>query len=204
MRDLRHCRMVLSLLVVLGPPSVLAAGCAPAVVGAGGTTAAAAVQERGLGGALSDTGIRIDINHLWFQESEILYRKVQLQVQEGRVLLSGAVPDPETRVNAVRLVWQVPGVREVINEIEVDDETTLTDKARDAVISTKLKTRLLTDQDVSSINYSIEVVNQSIFLIGVAQNQAELDRVVAHAKDIAYVRRVKSYVRVKEQMAEES
>lgn len=204
MRNLRRYRRALSLLVALSSLSAVAAGCVPAVVGAGSATGVAVAQERGLGGALSDTRIRLGINHLWFQESEILFRKMQLQVQEGRVLLSGAAPDPETRVDAVRLAWQVPGVLEVINEIEVDDETTLTDKARDVVISTKLKTRLLTDQDVSSINYSIEVVNQSIFLIGVAQSQAELDRVVAHAKDISYVRRVKSYVRVKDQVAEES
>ncbi len=204
MRHPSRCRKIVPLFVALAALSVLVTACAPAVIGTGSAVGVAAAQERGLSGAVADTGIRLEINHLLFQESEVLFRKVQLQVQEGRVLLSGAVPNPEIRVDAVRLSWQVPGVEEVINEIEVDDETTLTDKARDVVISTKLKSRLISDQDVSSINYSVEVVNQSIFLIGVAQNQAELDRVIAHAKDIAYFRRVKNYVRVKDQLAEES
>ena len=204
MRHPRRCRSIVPLVAGLAALAGLVTACAPAAIGTGSAVGVAAAQDRGLSGAISDTGIRLEINHLWFQESEILYRKVQLQVQEGRVLLSGAVPDPETRVNAVRLCWQVEGVKEVINEIEVDDETTLTDKARDVVISTKLKSRLLADKDVSSINYSIEVVNQSIFLLGVAQNQEELDRVIAHAKDIAYVRRVKNYVRVKDQLAGET
>jgi len=200
----RRCRRIATLLAGLAAVSLLASSCATAVIGAGSAAGVAAAQDRGFSGAISDTGIRLEINHLWFQESEVLFSKVQLQVQEGRVLLSGAVPTPETRVDAVRLSWQVEGVTEVINEIEIDDETTLTDKTRDVVISTKLKSRLLSDQDVSSINYSVEVVNQSIFLIGVAQSQAELDRVLAHAKDIDYVRRVKNYVRVKDQLAEES
>lgn len=181
--------------------SLLITGCAPVLIGAGVATGAAATQERGLKTVASDTAIRAEINHLWFQESDILFTKVQLQVQEGRVLLSGAVPDPQARVDAVRLAWQANGVREVINEIEVADDSTLTDKARDTLISTKLKSRLLLDKEVSSLNYSIEVVNQSIFLIGIAQDQAELDRVVAHAKDLSYVRRVVSYVRLKETAA---
>ncbi len=180
--------------------SLAATACAPvAVVGAGASVGVAAAQERGLSTAASDTRIRLEINHLWFQESEELYRRVQLQVQEGRVLLSGAVPDPQTRVDGVRLAWQAPGAVEVINEIEIDDETTLTDRARDAWISARLKSRLLGDKEVASINYSIEVVNQSIFLIGIAQNNVELDRVIAHAKNLSYVRRVVSYVRLKDQ-----
>jgi len=184
-------------LLVLGPGVT---ACSPAGVAVGRAAAAgvAASQERGLQGALSDTEIRLQINHLWLQESETLFRKANLQVQEGRVLLSGIVPDPETRVAAVRLAWQADGVREVINEIEVADTSSLTDMVRDTSISAKLKTRLLLDRDVLSINYSIEVVNQTIFLMGIAQGQAELDRVIGHAKDLAYVRRVVSYVRLKD------
>ncbi len=193
----RH-RLALSVLLAA---SLAAGACAPAVVAggsAGATAGTVALQERSASEAISDAQIRLEINHYWFQASEILYRKVNLQVQEGRVLLTGAVPDPQTRVDAVRLAWQATGVREVINEIEVDDQTTLTDMTRDTVISRKLKNRLLADKEVSSLNYSIEVVNQHIFLIGIAQDQAELDRVMSHAKDISYVRRLTNYVRLKD------
>ena len=117
-----------------------------------------------------------------------------LQVQEGHVLLSGNVRLPEQRIEAVRLAWQAPGVREVINEIEINDTSSLSDAARDSWITTKLETTLLFDSQVSSTNYSIETVNQVVYFMGVAASQAELDRVIAHAKDISYVRRVVSYV----------
>jgi osmotically-inducible protein OsmY len=119
---------------------------------------------------------------------------VNLQVEEGRVLLSGNVRLPEQRVEAVRLAWQAPGVREVINEINVDDTSGLGNYARDTWITTELEATLLLDNAVSSIDYSVETVNQVIYLMGVAQSQAELDRVIGHAKEISYVRRVVSYV----------
>jgi osmotically-inducible protein OsmY len=174
--------------------------CAPAgvVVGAGAGAGVAAAQERGFKGAMDDTEIRLNINDLWFKESVSLYSKINLQVQQGRVLLTGNVPDPETRLNAVRLAWQAKGVREVINEIEINDKSTLSDSAQDAWIAAQLKAKLLVDSEVVSINYSIETVNQVVYLMGIAQNQAELDRVIAHAKNIAYVRRVVNYVRIKD------
>jgi osmotically-inducible protein OsmY len=197
-------RKTIILLTALAGLGQVTSACAVAVIGGGAAAGAAASQDRGFQGVMSDTRIRADINHLWFQESENLYVRINLQVQEGRVLLSGRVADPQTRVDAVRLAWQVEGVHEVINEIELDDESTLTDRARDTKIGLELRNKLRFDKDVRSLNYSVEVVNQQIYLIGVAQDQAELDRVMAHAKDVRYARRVVNYVRIKETPAPES
>ena len=93
---------------------------------------------------------------------------------------------------------QPESVIEVINEIELGDKASLADAARDEWIGAQLRARLLGDAAIASINYSIETVNGSVYLIGVAQNQAELDRVIAYAKNIAYVRRVLNYMRLKE------
>jgi len=184
--------------------SLTLGACAPVVVGAGAAVGVTAAQERGFKGAIADAEIRLDINHLWFQKSTSLYSKVNLQVQEGRVLLTGNVPDPEARLDAVRLAWQATGVIEVINEIEVNDTSSLLDGARDEWISTELGARILVDRAIASINYSIETVNQVVYLIGIAQSQAELDRVIAYAKDIAFVRRVIDYVRLKDDPARAS
>ena len=171
--------------------------CTPVVVGVGVTAGVAAAQERGLKGAAADTKIRIEINRLWIEESISLYRKINLQVQEGRVLLTGQVPGPEVRVTAVRLAWQAGGVAEVINEIGISDKSSLLDAARDEWIGAQLRARLLGDAAIASINYSIETVNGSVYLIGIAQDQAELDRALGHARNIRYVRRVLNYMRLK-------
>ncbi len=174
--------------------------CSPVTVavGAGAAVGVAAAQEKGVSAAADDVRIRAEINGLWLQTDENLLYDIELQVQERRVLLTGSVEDPELRLKAVRLCWQVDGVEEVINEIEISDKSGFTNYTRDAQISTELRSTMLVDQDIRSINYSIETVNQTIFLMGVARSQDELDRVIDHARNIEYVRRVRNYVRVKE------
>ena len=133
-----------------------------------------------------------------------VFDNISFHVEGSTVTLAGQVYRPSLKKSADRVVAGIEGIETVINEIEVADDTTLTDQARDTWIAAKLKGRLLLDKNVSSINYSVEVVNQSIFLIGIAQDQTELDRVIAHTKDVSYVRRVVSYVRVKEEAAQGS
>lgn len=167
------------------------------VIGAGAGVGIMASQERGLGQAIDDQAIRIQINDGWLQYSERMYRLLTLQVQEGRVLVSGVVPEQEMRLEAIRIAWQPEGVREVINEVRVEEQTGgVDDFALDTWISTELKAKLVFDKEVSSINYSIETVHGVVYLMGVAQSPIELDRVVEHARNIAYVERVVSYVRL--------
>src|SRR4051812_23832739 len=103
-------------LILLTLPLVLS-GCVGAAVGAGATVGVAAAQERGISGAVSDTVIKATINDLWFKNSLAIFSKLSLTVNEGRVLITGVVQNPEHRVEAVRLAWQAKGVKEVINEI---------------------------------------------------------------------------------------
>lgn len=175
-------------------------GCSTtgAVIGAGAVAANTAAEERSFQKAVTDVQIQLEINDLFLRENVSIFRKVNIQVNEGKVLLSGNVELPEHRIIAVREAWKATGVREVINEIEVNNDSGLTDYARDVWINTQLKTVLLFDKEITSINYNIDTVNQSVFLLGIAQNQQEINRVIAHAKDIDYVKRVVSYVTLKD------
>jgi osmotically-inducible protein OsmY len=172
-------------------------GCVSVALTGVATAGIAASEERGVGGALTDTRIRADINEKWLNASMDILQKVDLSVQEGRVLLTGSVPTPEMRVDAVKLVWQVEGVREVFNEIQIGDTSSASSYARDVWIATQLRSSILFDRAVQSVNYSIDSVNGTVFLMGVAQNQYELDRVTSYARNLRYVKRVVSYVRIK-------
>lgn len=187
-------------LVALGLSGLVAGlgGCAPVAVGAAGATGVAVAQERSVGAAIDDTTIHARVNAKLFNARPGLAAQVDVEVNEGRVLLTGTVPTPEDRITATRLAWEVGGVREVINELQVSNEDSVVDYARDAWISTQLRTKLAADRQVSSLNYSIETVNGTIYLLGIAQDQAELDRVIAHARNISGVREVVSHVRLRE------
>jgi osmotically-inducible protein OsmY len=194
--EVLRSRARLSLLTAAATATLMMSGCAPLIVGGAATTAVvAASQPRGLGGAISDTEIQAQINHFWFQHSVDLHSRLSTNVNQGTVLLTGRAKDPEMRLDAVRLAWQANGVKEIINEIVVDDGSTLTDSARDTWIGTQLRSKLMFDRDISSINYSIETVNGVVYLMGNARDPAELERVTGHARSLPYVKRVVSYVR---------
>ncbi|MDO9127105.1 BON domain-containing protein [Parvibaculum sp.] len=188
--------MRMSWMALLAGAAVLS-GCVPLVAGAGGAAMVGAAQERGLEQAVDDNEIAFEINRKLLAKDSSLYRGVSTQVQKGRVLLTGTVPKAEDRVAVTRIVWSIGGVKEVINELNVGESGGFTQSMSDTSISTKLRTRLLGDKNVSSINYSIETVRGTVYLMGTAINQAELDRVVAHARDISGVRNVVSYVEVR-------
>lgn len=184
-------------LVVPACLSLLLSGCVPAVV-AGGTAAGLTVaQERSVGNAIDDTGTDIAVKERLLRHDQQLFNKVGVEVIEGRVLLTGSVPTPEDRIEAARLAWQVDGVQEVINEIQVSDKSGVANFTKDAWITTQLRTKLITDGDVLDFNYNIETVNQTVYLIGIAKDQAELERATNHARNIEGVRRVISHVRLK-------
>lgn len=173
-------------------------GCSPTgfLTGAAATTGAAASREGGIRGALTDVEIQAAINDLWFQYSVKTFAQLDMTVNQGRVLITGVVQNPEDRVEAVRLAWQPDGVKQVINEIQLASSPGVTDYARDAWISTRLRTALTFDSKVQSINYSIDVVKGIVYLMGVAQNQGELDHVIEKSRTIPDVKRVVSYVKL--------
>ena len=184
-------------LVGMAAVAGLASGCAPVVLGAaGGTAAIAASEHRGLSGFVSDTQIKAQINHLWFQHSMDLHSRIGLTVDQGRVLLTGRAADAQMRLDAVRLCWQVEGVKEVINEIQVDTDSGIMDSARDTWITTQLRTKLTFDSQIHSQNFSIDTVNGVVYLMGLATHQGELDRVIEHARTLPNVQRVVNYARV--------
>jgi len=123
---------------------------------------------------------------------------VNTTVIEGRVHLSGTVATNEQRLTATRLVWDTPNVREVVNDLEVTTDTGLGDVVRDRWLSAQVRTRILTDGAVHDVNYTIDTQNKVVYILGIAQDQAELDRVLAHARSVDGVRRVVSYAVLKD------
>ena len=170
--------------------------CTPVglVVGVAATGAVMAAQERGFEGGARDTAIRAEINHYWLQSDHETYLRLTLQVWEGRVLVGGALPDAAQRAEALQLAWKVEGVREVINEVQIVAPRDVGRYTRDLVTEWDIYQRLTFTREIDSINYSVEVVNGTVYLLGVARDQAELDRAVAVIREVAHVRRIANHV----------
>lgn len=190
---------IVSLVAALALMSFSVSGCTIVGVaaGAGATIGVAAAQEGGLKGATTDVSIRIAITDLWLKHDPKMYQRLSLTVREGRVLVTGSVPNPDMRVDAIRLAWQADGVRQVINEVTIDKGGGVTGYMTDSWITGTIKTHLTFDKYIQSINYTIDTENGTVYIMGIAQDQKELDRVLDYARTTKYVKNVVSYVRLR-------
>ncbi len=176
----------------------LVSGCTPIglIGGAATLTGIAAVKEGGIKTSVADARIQAQINDLWFKYDFETFRKLDLTVNQGRVLITGVVQEPEDRVEAVRLAWQANGVDQVINEIRIADSEGVQGFVRDSWISARMRSALTLDKSVQNLNYSIDTVQGTVYLMGVAQNQSELNRVLEIARTTPHVKQVVSYVKL--------
>lgn len=178
-------------------------GCAPTVIGGGATIGVAAASEKGVAGAWTDTKISSAIKLALYQKDPDLHRLVSVDVQNGEVFLTGAVPTQKMHLDAVKIAWEPQGVLRVVDNIGTSENASFGTYAQDTWITTQLKSALVLDGDIQSRNYTIKTVSGQVYLMGVAQNQAELDKVTNHARNTANVTKVTSYVRVKEGMGQQ-
>ena len=196
---LRHAVSRTELFVVIAAVFAMTnlTGCVRMIIGGAATAGVAAYQERGIMGVAADTETATRVRAKILEADNQLFSDVGVEVYEGRVLLTGRVPSEEKRAEAVKISWSVVEVKDVINEVAVS-ENPLLDLVNDTWITTKLKSKMTFDKDILAINYSIETVGAVIYLIGIAQDKAELQRVLNHARSIDYVKRVVNHVRIKD------
>ncbi|WP_298916672.1 BON domain-containing protein [uncultured Algimonas sp.] len=123
---------------------------------------------------------------------------VDVEVSEGVVLLSGNVPRQEDRIEAARIAWSAPEIRQVGNEILIRDQQGFVRNAKDGVLEKSVRARLLADKYVKGRNYNVETHEGIVYLLGVARDERELDRAARIAALTRGTREVISYVRVAE------
>ena len=154
-------------------------------------------KEKGIKEAISDGMIDAGINKEFLNHDINMFINIQIEVVEGRVLLTGSVKKPKHRLDAIKIAWKVLGVREVINEIDVTEKGGIKQYLIDVKIKTQIRYKVLADKEVSSINYNFEVVNGNVYIIGIAENKKELKKLIAHINSIGGVLKVVSHAIMK-------
>jgi osmotically-inducible protein OsmY len=177
-------------------------GCRSVAVSGASRVSEATAEDRTFGRSIDDATLYTKINH-YFVQSEVagLLTNLSVRVYNGRVFLFGRVKGQRTADEAVRLVWLVEGVKEVINEIQVGEDLTAIDYAQDEAIETQISARLLATKGIRSANFTTEVVNGVAYLIGTAKDEREMRAVIAVSQRVSGVSRVVSHIRLRGQSA---
>lgn len=176
-------------------------GCAGVLV-LGGLGAAAgggytAGQERGISGSIDDISLKNDVDRALLQTNPAIQEAVNTTVYDGHVLLTGRLTTPEMRAAADRAARATLGVRALYDEIAVAPSEGLWDDAKDGWIAARLRSELILDPDIRSGNYTIQTENGSVYLLGSARSQYELDKTTRIARYVPGVKRVVSYVEIR-------
>ena len=169
-------------------------GCAGAVVGVGTAAVAASTTEKGFSTSVSDGVIFTKLKDRFIQQNASLLTSADVSVNDGAVLFTGKVKTPEDKIQATRLAWEIKGVREVVNELKVADTSSIKDIAKDLAASATLRGKMIADKDISSLNFSIDVVNGIVYLSGVASTPEEMNKVISHAKNLRFAQEVVNYI----------
>lgn len=148
------------------------------------------------GKAAEDRRIEEAIGDALFQHDLALFAAVEATADAGAVTLSGEVRDRYEAVEALRLAWSVPEVRAVTSVLRAANGPGISGMARDRWIRGQLQRAVAADPGIDPAGYSIETVDQRIYLLGIARSPAELERVLAHARQIAYVRGIANHVHI--------
>jgi len=175
-------------------------GCSPVGVLASGGSATMVVAEgdRSLGTVVDDATIKLNLSAKFLKSENRLFLDVNSNVTEGRVLLTGLVDTQEIRIEAVRKVWEISGVKEVINEIEVGDKTTLKEYMNDLWINTQVKSLAAKTIGLRSFSYNFETIKGKVYIAGITSRPEQLQAIVESTKTIKGVKEIVNYVVIKE------
>ena len=193
--------MVKSIIIVVGLVFLsIGYGCSPAgVIASGGaTTMVVAEGDKSLGAAVDDATIKFNISRKLLISENNLFVNIDTSIVEGMVLLTGIVKNQESRIEAVKIVWEVDGVKEVINEIDIGDKTSIKEYANYIWITTQIKALAAKDIGLRSISYNIETIRGKVFLAGITSRPEQLETLVNITKSVKGVREVVNYVVIKE------
>ena len=154
-------------------------------------------SDRSIGEYVDDVLIKAILKNSYFDQSEKIFFNVDVEVSQGRVLLTGTVDNIDLRIEATRIAWGVKGVQTVINEIQISESDNILNFADDLVISTKVYAKLMLDEEVNSLNYNIETVNKVVYIIGISSSSDEKQKAIELTKEVFGVEEVVEYITIK-------
>lgn len=188
--------------------SLILTGCLPAVFTAATGSVVVAAKDQPITESIDDTKISANISTSFMRNNfKQLYTKIKIEVNAGRVLVTGSVDNNDDVLKALEIVWSVKGVKEVINELTVDknsDRFDLVQYTKDSMITSQIKTKVFLDRSVKSVNYTILTINDVVYIFGTARSLEELEKVTNTSSQVSGVIKVVSHVRIVEKIKDEN
>ena len=149
-----------------------------------GTGVSVALDPRTLGTQIDDSIMQKNLQaRLALSEKKYII-KISVKVLDGRIFLGGNVNEPEEKLKITKMAWETKGVRSVKTAIMIKGTNNFKNSAKDALITTQLKTAMIFNKDIKASNYNIDTINGKTYIFGIAITQDEKRKVIEEAKGI--------------------
>ena len=147
----------------------------------------ATTSTRGFSASVNDTLLMTKIISKISSIELKNFTNIKVSVSYGNVLLVGNIESQKKRLELIKEVWQVEGVQNIYNEMNIGSSLSFSERADNLLFETRLENRLLFESGIYSNNYSIDVVNGNVYVMGTAssiEEKTKLENFLGEMKDI--------------------
>ena len=180
-------------LIFISLISLLLSGCAAVVIGAGvaaGATATVAHDRRTTGVFIEDGTIEQKALKGFSADVEIKESShINVTSYNMVVLVTGEAPSEDIRNRIVNIVREIPEVTHVYNELTIAAPSSWTSRSSDSLITSKVKTNLLTVDDFDGTRVKVVTDKGIVYLMGIL-TRAEADIATGEAQRTGGVQKV--------------
>ena len=122
------------------------------------------------------------------EKKYLLY--ISTKVLDGNIFLSGKVDEPEEKLKIIKMAWETKGVRSVKTAITIKGQSNFKNSAKDALITTQLRTAIIFNKDIKATNYNLDTISGKIYIFGISMTKEEKSKIIEEAKEIHGVKEV--------------
>ena len=165
-------------------------GCAAAVVAGGATGVAVAHDRRTAGTVIEDQSIELKAGQGFRDDAEINENAhINVTSYNNVVLVTGETPTEEMKKRAIDIVSNIPKVSHVYDELTLAAPSSLVSRSSDSLITSKVKTRLLTLDNFDGTRVKVVTEKGVVYLMGLLRRD-ESDRATEAARQVGGVQKV--------------
>ena len=185
-------RFIFLLITVLNLQSC----AAPIIGGVGAIAFSSSAQEKGLGTSINDKVVYVKLRNAIYDWSPSVAEKISISVNDGSILVTGILKNVDTKIELTKVIWNVSGVKEVNNKVQISETNNLKNIAKDLASLGEIKAKLMASKKLNSLNFSIDVVNHIVYISGIASSEEEIAIVTQIAQEARFVKEVQNFVKI--------
>ena len=185
-------RLLFLLIILLNLQSC----AAPVIGGVGAIAFSSSAQEKGLGTSINDKVIYVKLRNAIYDWNPSVSENVSISVDNGSILITGKLKNIDTKVKLTKVIWEINGVKEVNNKVQISETNNFKNIAKDLASLGEIKARLMASKKLNSLNFSIDVVNNIAYISGVASSEEEISIVTQIAQEARFIKEVQNFVKV--------